>query len=92
MKLDKNAARAKFDIKVPIWRDGGMVGLATHKIQDHNEVVISAKNSSGVLYHPNPYYIAGAEAIKYTTEPVKKYPNIHLFIIPIADLEPLELV
>lgn len=92
MKLTATTPAQKFDIKVPIWKDGGKVGLATHKIHEHNIVTISKKDKQGNLYHPNPYYISGKKARTYITEPVKSNPNIHLYIIPISDLEPLETV
>lgn len=92
MKLSTNETVQKFDIQVPIWKDGGKVGLATHKVVEHNVVNILATDKDGNRLYPNSYYISGKEARTYVVEPVKSHPNIKLYIIPIADLEYLEWV
>lgn len=89
MKLPRLTPAALFKIKVPVW-GGRKVGLATYKIALHNEIRIMAVNTEGELIYPRPFYISGEKAKTYPIEPVRNYPNIKLYIIPISDLELLE--
>lgn len=91
MKLSRLTPANLFKIKTPIW-GGRKVGLATHKIGTHNEVRIEQRDINGDLLYPQPLYISGERAKAFPAEPLKKYPNIKLHIIPIDELETLERI
>lgn len=93
MTLPENTPAQLFNIRIPVWNGGKrMVGLATYKIGNHNEIRILSKNKDGERTYPNPFYISGSKARSYPTEPVKTHPDIILYMIPIADLEVLNRV
>ncbi len=89
MKLSRLTPAQLFKIKAPVWGSRS-VGLATYKVGQHNEIRIETTNKEGALLYPQPLYISGEKARSYPIEPVKKNPNIKLYIIPISDLEVLE--
>lgn len=68
-----------------------MVGLATYKIGTHNKINILKTNKDGERIFPQPFYISGARARQFPIEPVRSNPNIKLHIVPINDLEILEV-
>jgi len=89
MKLGRLTPAQLFKIKAPIWGTRS-VGLATYKVGVHNEVHILTEDKDGQRIYPQPFYISGADVKKYPIEPVPKYPNIKLYVIPITDMETLE--
>jgi len=89
MILYKMHIYQSFNIKAPIW-GGRKVGLATHKIDTHNEVNILKTDASGQRIYPHPFYISGVKARTYPIQPVPSNPHIKLYIIPIEDMEILE--
>lgn len=89
MKLSRFTPAQKFDIKTPIY-NGRMVGLATYKVGQHNEINILTKGKDGNRYYPQPLYISGADARKCEVQPVKSNPNVKLYIVPINKMEVLE--
>lgn len=91
MKLSRFTPAELFEIRTPVW-GGRKVGLNVKKIRQHNEVRITFKDQEGRLVYPNPLYISGEAAQGYPVEPVKRYPDVKLYIIPIEDLEPLERI
>lgn len=93
MTLPENTPAQLFNIRIPVWNSGKrMVGLASYKIGNHNEIRILAKNKGGERTYPQPFYISGSKARSYDTQPVKTHPDILLYMIPIADLEVLNRV
>jgi len=90
MKLPSDVTVSKFNIKVPIWKHGRMVGLNVQNVGTHNEVNILWENKEGERIYPNPMYIGIDKVRACDIEPVKKYPNIQLYIVPVNWLEPLE--
>lgn len=90
MKLKTDAHYSKFDIKIPIWKHGRMVGLNVKNVSQHNVVNILWTNKDGERIYPNPMYVPLDKVQACEIEPVKKYPNILLYIVPVDYLEPLE--
>lgn len=89
MKLQRTTVAQLFKINTPVW-GGRKVGLAIHKLGQHNEVQILYKDSNGERVYPQPFYISREQALGYPTQPVKKHPYIILAVIPINDMEILE--
>lgn len=69
-----------------------MVGLNKAKVGTHNEIHILYKDANGNRLYPQPLYISGEKVRQYQAKPLKKYPNVYLYWIPINDLEPLERI
>lgn len=89
MVLSRETPCNVIEIKTPVW-GGRKIGIATYKIGTHNEVRILARDKDGMPLYPQPFYISGEKAQTYQIQPVKRNPNILLYIIPINDLEVLE--
>lgn len=91
MKLSKTTSCSLFPIRQPVW-GGRKVGLATYKIDTHNQIDILYTYGDGTRVYPLPLYISGEKARTYPKQPVKSNPNVILHVIPIADLEVLERI
>lgn len=89
MKLPHTTPVSKFEIRVPVW-GGRKVGLASHKVGQHNSIEILVEDKDGNRIYPHAMYMAGEKLRTYPTEPVRRNPHIKLYIVPISDLEPLE--
>ena len=77
MKLSKTTPASLFEIKYPVWNGGKrMVGLYHRNVGNHNQIEILAKRKDGTRIYP--------------IGPLKKYPKMFLYMIPIDDLELLE--
>ena len=88
MKLSKTTTASLFEIKFPVWNGGKrMVGLFHKNVGTHNQIDILVTRKDGTRIYPNPFYMSGADVRKYPLEPLKKYPNMFLYMIPIEDLE-----
>ena len=90
MKLNKFDQRAVHKIQKPIW-GGRKVGIATYKVAEHNEIRITATNKRNEPLYPLPFYISGKKLKKYPKEPVRSYPDVKVHVVPIEDLETLEI-
>lgn len=91
MQLSKMTPCNLFKIKTPVW-GGRMVGINKAKVGMHNEIRIEYKNTDGELIYPQPFYINGEAVQKYEAKPLKKYPNVYLYWLPINELEILERI
>ena len=94
-QLDRLTPTALFKIRFPIW-DGGrgkrMVGLHQGKVRTHNEVQVLYTRKDGEKSYPDPLYMSAKEVQTYELVPLKKYPNIYVYWIPIDDFQILERV
>lgn len=92
MKLSKSTPANVIKIRFPVWNAGKrVIGIAAHKVGTHNQIEIEyTRKSDGERIYPNPLYMAGKDIKAYPLEPLKKYPNIYLYMVPVADLEILE--
>ena len=80
----------KYDIKEPVWRDGGAVGIASRRLVDGTsmDVTISYRDKQGNLVYPHTYRMACRKIRKYPTKTL--YQGIVLHVVPIADFEVVE--
>jgi hypothetical protein len=86
MILPINTPTQHIIIKTPYWKDR-TIGIATHKVREHNEITILAKDKAGNRFYPDRYYLSGDTIRRMPTEKVS---NTVLYKIPISDLEVLE--
>ena len=79
-------------IKFPIWNGGKrVVGIAPHRIGTHNQIeILYTRKTDNERIYPNPFYMSGKDIKTYPLEPLKNYPNIYLYLIPVDDLTLLE--
>lgn len=88
MKLSRMTPCQHFAIRVPRWKQR-VVGLAKHKIGEHNCVEILAADKKGKRYYPGQYYIPGSRFSEVDYE-LDNQRGLTLVLVPISDLEPLE--
>lgn len=74
----------KFEIKYPRWKQR-VVGLAVHRVSEHNEVEILATGKDGERYYPDTYYISGEEVRKCEKQMLPQ--GIELYLVPISSLK-----
>lgn len=87
MKLDRFTDAKSIEIKAPRWKDR-TVGIASYRIGLHNIIRITYKNKAGELLYPLPLYMRGDDIRSY---PAQTLPSgVKLYLVPIANLEPLE--
>jgi len=77
----------KYNIKEPVWRNGGAVGIAAHRIKVDTmmDVTVSYKDKQGNFVFPHTYRMATRKMRKYPTKKIAR--GIVLHIIPIRDFE-----
>lgn len=90
MKLPVNTPTQHILIKTPYWKDR-TIGIATHKVKEHNEIEILARNKAGDFFYPDRYYLSG-ETIRNCPKEVVGQPNKRtvLYKVPLDKLEALE--
>jgi hypothetical protein len=89
MRLPKGTLYRTIEIREPIWGSRS-VGIASHKIGDHNVVKITKTDVSGDLVYGHNYYVSGDKLRSYPTEPARGNKNVILHVIPIDDMEVIE--
>lgn len=90
MILPVNTPTQHIIIKTPYWKDR-TIGIATHKVKEHNEIEIVATNKDGQLFYPDRYYLSG-EVIRNCPKEIVGAPNKRtvLYKVPLEKLEVLE--
>lgn len=87
MKLDRTTPCSKIEIKAPRWKQR-IVGIASFRVGEHNEIEILATDKKGERYYPDTYYASGATIRACETQ---KLPSgVLLYLVPISSLETLE--
>jgi hypothetical protein len=66
-----------------------VVGIASFRVGTHNKIVIEARGKDGEPYYPEPLYISGTNIMKHDTQLLPS--GVKLYLVPIAELEPLEV-
>jgi len=75
------------EIREPMWKNGGSVGIAERKIGKEGTIVkIVHKNKQGELTYPNTYKVSREKAFSCEVMYVGKN-KTPLRIIPIRDME-----
>lgn len=89
MLLSRMTPCQEIRIKAPRWKQR-VVGVASFRVGTHNKIIIEAKGKDGKPYYPEPLYGSG-EMIQ--RQPVQVLPGsgVKLYLVPISELEPLEL-
>lgn len=79
-------------INFPIWNGGKrVVGIAPHRVATHNEIqILYKRKSDDQRIYPLPFYMSGKDIKTYPLEPLVKYPNVYLYLVPVDDLTLLE--
>jgi hypothetical protein len=73
------------NIKVPLWMNGGMFGVADRElVGEMIEVKCSYKTTDGHLLHPHTYKMRCGKAKLY---PTKVHREVLIHYIPIRDFE-----
>lgn len=89
MKLPRMTPCSKIEIRMPRWKDR-VVGIASYRIGEHNEIDITAVGKDGNRYYPETLY---ASRQMITSQPKQKLPSgVLLYLVPINKLEVLERV
>lgn len=89
MQLPEMTPMSVVDIQKPRWKQR-VVGIASFRVGQHNKVRILATGKDGERYYPDDMYISGEDVKKH---PVQLLPSgVKLYLVPISDLERLELV
>lgn len=91
-KLSRTTPANVIKIRFPIWNGGRrVIGIAPHKVGTHNHIEIEyTRKSDGEKIYPQPFYMSGKDIRAYVLEPLKKYPNVYLYQVPVDDLTLLE--
>lgn len=87
MKLPRTTHFADIQILAPRWKDKTVL-IADWKVGRHNKISITAKRKDGTRFYPEPFYMSGE---KLRTYPKQPHSSRFVHIVPLADLEPLEL-
>lgn len=92
MKLSRTTPANLIKIRFPMWNGGKrVVGIAPHRIGTHNQIEIEyTRKTDNEKIYPHPLYMSGKDIHAYPLEPLKKHPNIYLYMVPVDDLEILE--
>lgn len=90
--LSRTTPCSVIKIRFPIWNGGKRsIGIAPHRIGTHNQIEIEYKRKTDdQLIYPLPFYMKGQDIKTYPLEPLKNYPNIYLYMVPMDDLTILE--
>lgn len=72
-----------FQIQYPRWKQR-VVGLAVHRVSDHNTVEILAECKDGTRYYPDKYEISGEEVRKCERQMLPQ--GVELYLVPISKL------
>lgn len=89
MQLSRLQSCSVIEIKSPRWKQR-VVGVASFRVKEHNEIRITATGKDGNLYYPEPMYMSGDKIRTYETQVLPS--GVKLYLIPISDLEVLERV
>ena len=88
MILPRLTPCSKIEIKAPRWKQR-VVGIASFRVGDHNEIHITATGKDGKRYYPDPLYANRATITTCETQ-ILKPSGVKLYLVPINNLEPLE--
>lgn len=89
MQIARTISCNKIAIKMPRWKQR-VIGIASFRVGDHNEIEILAADKKGKRYYPDKYYMSGEQIRSYDIQVLPS--GIKLYLIPISDLEILERV
>ena len=87
MILPRTTVCSKIEIRSPRWKQR-VVGIASFRVKEHNEIDIVKTDKEGKRYYPDTYYASRAtiEACEVQTLPS----GVKLYLVPINSLEVLE--
>ena len=87
MILSRTTTCNKIEIKSPRWKQR-VVGIASFRVGEHNQIEIIATDKENKRYYPNQYYMSGDKIRSYETQVLPS--GVKLYLVPINDLEILE--
>lgn len=87
MILSRTTPVNKIEIRMPRWKQR-VVGVASFRVGQHNEIDIIAKGKDGERYYPEPLYGSGEMIRKCEVQTLPS--GVKLYLVPIANLETLE--
>lgn len=89
MQLSRTTVCNKIEIRRPRWKQR-VVGIANFRVGTHNEIDIIAVDKMQRRYYPETLYGSGDMITKC---PIQTLPSgVKLYLVPIANLEPLERI
>lgn len=92
MQLSRTTVCTLFSIRQPMWMGNAkkrVVGLAAHRIGEHNEIEFTyRRKSDGELSYPDRYYISG-EKIRSLDFERMNVKGLTLVLVPFDQLERL---
>jgi hypothetical protein len=87
MILDRTTPCSQIEIKAPRWKQR-VVGVASFRVQTHNQIDITYQNKESKRLYPYPLYASGELIRACPTQNVKN--GVMLYLVPIDKLEVLE--
>lgn len=87
MKLSRQTTCSLIEIERPRWKER-VVGIATYRVKEHNEIRITARDKDGRPYYPEPLYASGEHIRSQKTQTLPG--GVKLYLVPISTLEVLE--
>lgn len=89
MRLSRTTPCQQIEIRAPRWKQR-VVGIASFRVGTHNAIDIIKTDKEGKRYYPDLLYGSG-EMIRSCDKQVLPS-GVTLYLVPIANLEPLERV
>lgn len=89
MKLDRLVPCSKIEVRSPRWKQR-VVGIASYRVKEHNEIEIIAVGKDGRRYYPDVMYASGETIRACETQTLPQ--GVMLYLVPISKLEILERV